>query len=375
MANKAHIILSFLALIGYKFFFASAATQNSFLRLREFDRMRNCSQIKGQTWIVATDDSFTEVSYIGKLIYELHENVNPTVLMVNQFLHQRNASYFNREFRDDEIFNSCHLEVKHTPWSFMALVFPATPNYHANIELTNSLISNKVLRPQVDYFIQISSATGVQELARKEYSRRFGFQSYIVAQDGRIVSFVPSEHKNLLKPSLNLLSGRIVTAAITSFPEKIRFHSKSEDGRLLEGEGVYYEILKTCGQYFNFTFNVVPGGGTGGTGRRLRSGDWNGAVGDVLNRRVDFGIMIGSSFSRDRVVDYTTNLDLYTRIFYIRQPSMTFNWKSIYLPFTSFLWMAVLVTAIFFFKFYSLTLNLKIISYQLYVERLVTWRE
>lgn len=104
----------------------------------------------------------------------------------------------------------------------------------------------------------------------------------------------------------------------------------------------------------NFTARFFPSANGGGTGYRFPNNTWIGTVGDVLSKKAEIGQTTGQIYNRNKVVGYSMPISYEWLTFSTGKPQPTYSWKSVYWPFTPFLWLFVigsLVTAFFALAF------------------------
>jgi len=187
----------------------------AFFNLEEIYKFQFLTDANGKTWIIASN-SETIPEKLATISQQLHERSSPTVIMLNNFPHDRNLSYFGREFEDNQIFQPCELEVKYSRWELIVLVSSESSDFDSNLKLTEALLLSRMARPHLDIFVQILSKHGMQEFRKSEYARRFRQHNYlIVDQNFHTTNLIRNCYDNVQKPCKHLLEGKTMSAAIT----------------------------------------------------------------------------------------------------------------------------------------------------------------
>jgi hypothetical protein len=201
-----------------------------------------------------------------------------------------------------------------------------------------SLLSLKLVRPHKDIFVQIltNDDKNSERFISSSFSARFRHQHYVLVG---IRSNMPEwiggcGHRKCEA----LLSGKEIRVAVTQDPAKLRF-IKERNGTLVEGDGVYYEMLTASAQLYNFTLIARVASDGGGSGERQSFGKWTGAAGDVLKGRSHFAVTFGTLISRLAILDFSATMDRYARVFYIPTPAVGTTWKTFFRPFSPLLWL------------------------------------
>lgn len=120
---------------------------------------------------------------------------------------------------------------------------------------------------------------------------------------------------------------------------------------MFEIQGQQRNILYDISRQFNFSCYLYPVPG-GSTGSELPNGTWNGVMGEILYGRADIGLTVSTSYERKDIADFTVPV-FYAFLVLVSTKLPVFEWQSIFYPFKSQVWSAIVVSTIgtlFLFK-------------------------
>jgi len=213
-----------------------------------------------------------------------------------------------------------------------------------NILMTDTLLFYRLVRPQLDKFVQILPQEPTLYSLEVEYFAKFRYMQW---KSGNFSKLGCVPFRTTCPSPLN---GRIIRVGAMTGPGRLIF-TNNPDGSLKFGLGVYFETLQAASCIYNFTLYLQTGSRGKGTGYKLPNGTWTGALGDVLYGDVSLGVSIGTSVERHKIVDFSASMDRFTNTFYIQIPRKGSTWKSIYKPYNALVWAGIGISAIFIMLF------------------------
>jgi len=259
-------------------------------------------------------------------------------LLVTNYTKNKRQIYGGVEWPESDILHSYHfLTNRFTP--FCSTVFVNGESVQTNIELTDSLLSDKLTRPQLDIFVQYVQRQQALQTAEALYFERFRYLT--LTPSSKALSCDASEETCRMQ-----LNRKNIRVAVTPVLGRLTF-TNNPDGSLKLASGVYFQMLQAASKLYNFTLRLQTGSRSKGVGSKFPNGTWGGTIGDVLYGDADLAVCLSVSPSRHVAYEFTSSMERFTNTFYIQIPKKGFTWKSIYRPFSTFVWIGVGITIVF----------------------------
>jgi len=110
--------------------------------------------------------------------------------------------------------------------------------------------------------------------------------------------------------------------------------------------GIDYHLIKTLGQYLNFSFEFVHSGWAWG---KIVNGSWNGMIGKIIDSSANMALgALSSNSEREQVVDFTipyyySDITFFTRV----TKFSSINAKTLLIdPFSNDVWLSLILSVI-----------------------------
>ncbi|CAG7730488.1 unnamed protein product [Allacma fusca] len=127
--------------------------------------------------------------------------------------------------------------------------------------------------------------------------------------------------------------------------------------RPLKTGGHFLQSFITASKHLNFTFELIPSSGDGAAGSKNEPGSSSaGMVTQILNRKVDVGVVGGVTQDRLHVIDICSALEYLSLIFVRGPPRKIVSWGNILWPLDGPVWIsyfAIVLATILILKIFS----------------------
>jgi len=234
--------------------------------------------------------------------------------------------------------------------------------------ITDALSHQRIIRPQKDYFIFYGHSVQLSLLDHLRHKFRFAFdhmRNLIQVEDSCLEQKTHSPSLFTLKCD-RILHGKSMRVRAMLGRCYVRFDKAEKANEKGGGSGLFYDILKSCAENFNFTFSLQTSDHGGASGFK-KNGRWYGTVGEVFHHEADLGIAIGMTATRDGAIDNGISFEENKRVFFIKERKLRSSWKAILAPFQPQVWFCIICAAILIIPVYYFSLKLDLaITAELY---------
>ncbi|XP_064099371.1 ionotropic receptor 93a-like [Macrobrachium nipponense] len=195
------------------------------------------------------------------------------------------------------------------------------------LSLTNSIVLN------LDY---LQTTRRCRAFAVIPYSFRMMLIAYWIPAYGLVYS---SEHKPYPEKFRKMIDGANMSIAAVTYLPHIRVTANSTAVSIT---GPLIDVLNLLAKKMNFTYTLVP---ENSYGYLLPNGTWNGLVGLVLRKNVDFALgPLAITYARSKVIDYTEPLLVDYLVLQAKRGGIEIDPWSFALPFTASVWASLFAT-------------------------------
>ncbi|CAG7817265.1 unnamed protein product, partial [Allacma fusca] len=111
-------------------------------------------------------------------------------------------------------------------------------------------------------------------------------------------------------------------------------------------QGPHTNLIQLCQQKMNFTYELFPSNGGGGSGVKWQNGTWTGSMADVLYGNAEFGMVTAQTLQRDELVSFSFPITYDWLTFATGHPKPIHTWKKPFWPFSINLWLCLISTMI-----------------------------
>ena len=141
---------------------------------------------------------------------------------------------------------------------------------------------------------------------------------------------------------VDILNGQHLRISGNQFPPYV--FSRFVDGDELFS-GANFKIINSSASKCNFTFELDAPPGRG-TGSRLPDGTWDGIFAEVFYNRADLAIVLGHTYDRHGLVDFTSPFGAANLVFSTALPSVRVKPDAIFSSFTPAVWLFISLSLI-----------------------------
>ena len=155
---------------------------------------------------------------------------------------------------------------------------------------------------------------------------------------------VPELHQIFPDYVVNFNGFKIRAAVSSKIKYRIEIYEKQ--GKWHGKPGVHTKLIQLCQRKFNFTYELFPSIGGGGSGVKWPNGTWTGSMADILYGNAEFGMVTAQTLQRDELVSFSFPITYDWLTFATGRPRQINTWKKIFWPLSPTVWYCLVPTLV-----------------------------